>query len=136
LQVMAERADRKPMTVEDCVKISRSLSPRLDESDPMAKGYTLEVSSPGVERPLVRLEDYERFTGRVARIELAAPLGGEAGGQRRFQGSIVRVTGNTPDAEVEIKTESGDVRVPAKAIARAKLVVTDEQLDAKGGTKH
>jgi len=136
LQVMAERKDRKPMTVEDCVKISRALSPRLDEADPLAGRYTLEISSPGIERPLVRLQDFERFTGHVARIELEAPLDGKTSGQKRFQGSIVRVTGKTPDAEIEIKTEQGDVRVPARAIARAKLVLTDKLLKAKEDTKH
>src|ERR1700733_3615351 len=89
LQVMAERADRKPMTVNDCVKISSAISPRLDEADPLAGHYTLEISSPGIERPLVRLADYERFTGQMAAIELAAPLNGEASGQKRFKGSIV-----------------------------------------------
>jgi ribosome maturation factor RimP len=130
LQVMAERTDRKPMTVEDCVKISHAISPKLDEADPLAGRYTLEISSPGVERPLVQLKDFERFTGHVARIELEQPLSG----QRRFMGSIVRVTGKAPDAEIEIKTEEGDVRVPANAIARAKLVIMDTP--RKGGTKH
>jgi ribosome maturation factor RimP len=136
LQIMAERQDRKPMTVEDCVKISHALSPRLDQADPLAGRYTLEVSSPGIERPLVRLQDFERFTGHVARIELDGPLGGRAGGQKRFQGSIVRVTGKTPDAEIEIKTESGEVRVPAKAIARARLVFAENSADHRDNTKH
>jgi len=136
LQVMAERKDRKPMTVEDCVKVSHALSPRLDQADPLTGRYTLEVSSPGIERPLVRLQDFERFTGHVARIELEAPLGGQTGGQKRFQGSIVRVTGRAPDAEIEIKTANGDVRVPANAIARAKLVFTETLPDVRDGTKH
>lgn len=136
LQVMAERADRKPMTVNDCVKISSAISPRLDEADPLAGHYTLEISSPGIERPLVRLADYERFAGQTAMIELAAPLGGEKGGQRRFRGSIVRVTGNAQDAEIELKTESGEVKVPANTIAKAKLVLTDMQIKTKGGTRH
>ena len=70
LQVMAEREDRQPMTVNDCVKISSAISPRLDEADPLAGKYTLEISSPGIERPLVRLQDFERFAGQMARIEL------------------------------------------------------------------
>ena len=136
LQVMAERTDRKPMTVEDCVKISHAISPRLDEADPLAGKYTLEISSPGIERPLVRLQDFERFTGHVARVELEAPLGGDKNGQRRFEGSIVRVTGKAENAEIELKTEAGDVRVPANAIARAKLVLTDVPRSTKGGTRH
>lgn len=131
LQVMAERSDLKAMTVEDCVKISHAVSPRLDAADPLAGRYTLEVSSPGTDRPLVRLQDFERFTGHQARIELAAPLG--AGSQRRFEGSIVRVTGNQ---EIELKTEQGDVVLPANTIAKAKLVPNDVRRPAKGGTRH
>lgn len=136
LQVMAERTDRKPMTVDDCAKISRVLSPKLDEADPLAGCYTLEISSPGTERPLVKIQDFERFAGHMARIELEAPLDGKTGGQRRFEGNIVRVTGNAPDAEIEIKTETGDVRVPANTIAKAKLVPSDARPAVKGGTKH
>ena len=132
LQVMAERTDNKPMTVDDCARISHMISAKLDAADPLAGHYTLEVSSPGIDRPLVRLKDFERFAGHTARIELAAPLGG----QKRFQGNIVRVTGNAPDAEIELKTEAGAVRVPANAIARAKLVLTEALLGAQGGTKH
>jgi ribosome maturation factor RimP len=136
LQVMAERSDRKPMTVNDCARISHAVSPRLDQADPMAGRYTLEVSSPGVERPLVRLADYERFAGQTAMVELAAPLGDEKSGQRRFKGSIVRVTGSAPDAEIELKTEAGDVRLPASSIAKAKLVLTDTDLKTRDKTKH
>lgn len=133
LQVMAERADRKPMTVEDCVKISHAISPKLDAEDFLAGRYTLEISSPGIDRPLVRLKDFERFTGHVARVEMEAPL---ADGQKRFLGSIVRVTGSAPDAEIELKTETGDVRLPANAIARAKLVPDGTPDTTKSGTKH
>ena len=132
LQVMAERVDAKPMTVDDCARISHMISARLDQDDPLAGRYTLEVSSPGIDRPLVRLKDFERFAGHTARIELEAPLGG----QKRFQGNIVRVTGNAADAEIELKTETGAVRVPANAIARAKLVLTDALMRAPVGTKH
>ena len=132
LQVMAERMDNKPMTVDDCARISRAISAKREQTDPLAGRYTLEVSSPGIDRPLVRLKDFERFAGHTARIELEAPLGG----QKRFQGSIVRVTGSSPDAEIELKTEAGAVRVPANAIARAKLVLTEALLGAQGGTKH
>jgi ribosome maturation factor RimP len=136
LQVMAERADGKLMTVADCVAISRTVSAKLDEAAPITDHYTLEVSSPGIDRPLVRLKDFERFTGHVARIELAAPLHGAAGGQKRFEGRLVRVTGQAPDAEIEIKTETGEVRLALNAISRARLVLTDELLNAKSGNKH
>src|SRR5205823_15005961 len=76
LQIMAERVDGAAMTVEDCAEISRAVSALLDVADPIASAYTLEVSSPGIDRPLVRPEDYERFTGFEARIELTRPLDG------------------------------------------------------------
>ena len=68
LQIMAERADEAPMTVDDCAGISRSVSALLDVADPIASAYMLEVSSPGIDRPLMRLEDYDRFAGFEARI--------------------------------------------------------------------
>jgi ribosome maturation factor RimP len=136
LQVMAERLDGKPMTVHDCTQISHAVSVRLGADDTLADRYTLEVSSPGLDRPLIRLKDFERFTGHVARVELETPLDGKANGKQRFQGSIVRITRPEPEAEIEFRTENGDVRVPMNAIARAKLVLTEALLNVKGGTKH
>jgi ribosome maturation factor RimP len=136
LQIMAERSDGKPMTVDDCVQISRAVSPLLDTQEEMADRYTLEVSSPGTDRPLIRLKDFERFTGHVARIELEAPLDGQKGGPKRFQGSIVRINGREPDAEVELRTENGAVRVPVQRIARARLVDSDKLSGVQGRTKH
>jgi ribosome maturation factor RimP len=135
LQVMAERLDNKPMTVEDCVAISHAVSPKLDEADPLAARYTLEVSSPGIDRPLVRLKDFERFQGHLARIELDAPLAGIK--HKRFQGSIVRVSGKAhDDAEIEFRTENGPVRVALSAIAKARLVLTDALMQAEQSRKH
>jgi ribosome maturation factor RimP len=74
LQVMAERLDDLPITHDDCAEISRSVSALLDVADPIAGAYTLEISSPGIDRPLVRVEDYDRFSGFEAKIELAIPL--------------------------------------------------------------
>lgn len=136
LQVMAERTDGKPMTVNDCAQISHAISDKLDGYADLADKYTLEVSSPGIDRPLVRLKDFERFTGHVARIELEAPLDNGKGKTKRFQGSIIRVTGAAPDAEIEFHTETGDVRVSLQSIARARLVLTDALLNATGGSKH
>jgi ribosome maturation factor RimP len=136
LQVMAERTDRKPMTVEDCVGVSHAVSAILEKTSPVESGYTLEVSSPGIDRPLVRRKDFERFTGHVARIDLAAPLNGQSGGQKRFEGRIHRVTGPASDAEIELKTESGDVRLALNGISRARLVLTEELLNTKSGNKH
>lgn len=136
LQVMAERTDGKPMTVNDCAQISHAISDRLDSQSDLADRYTLEVSSPGIDRPLVRIKDFERFTGHVARIELETPLDSSDGKKKRFQGSIVRVTGAAPNPEIEFHTESGDVRVSLQSIARARLVLTDALLNATGGSKH
>src|SRR5215831_8244475 len=76
LQVMAERLDDAPMTVDDCAQISHSVSALLDVADPLPGAYMLEISSPGIDRPLVRAEDYDRFCGLEAKIELARPLNG------------------------------------------------------------
>jgi ribosome maturation factor RimP len=122
LQVMAERLDEVPMSVEDCAEISRSLSALLDVADPIAGSYMLEVSSPGVDRPLVRAEDYNRFAGFDARIELAEPLAG----RRRFRGRLLGTDAN----EVRLLTEAGEIRLPLAAIGRAKLVLSDALIAA------
>jgi ribosome maturation factor RimP len=122
LQVMAERLDEVPMSVEDCAEISRSLSALLDVVDPIAGSYMLEVSSPGIDRPLVRAEDYDRFAGFEARIELTEPLAG----RRRFRGRLL----GTAAGEVRLLTEAGEVRLPLDAIGRAKLVLSDALIAA------
>ena len=122
LQVMAERGDDAPMTVEDCADISRSISALLDVADPIAGAYTLEVSSPGIDRPLVRPEDYDRFAGFAARIELSEALDG----RKRFRG---RLLGRAEDY-VRLSGEGGEVRLPLAAITRAKLILTDDLLAA------
>src|SRR5690348_10494299 len=124
LQVMAERRDEAAMTVDDCAQISRSISALLDVADPIAGAYTLEVSSPGIDRPLVRPEDYDRFAGCPAKIELSAPLDG----RKRFRG---RLLGRTEEHVRLIIGEAGEVRLPLAAIVRAKLVLTDDILTAE-----
>ena len=120
LQIMAERRDEAAMSVADCAEISRSISALLDVADPIAGAYMLEVSSPGIDRPLVRPEDYDRFAGFEAKIELAQPLSG----RKRFRG---RLLGRTGDA-VRLIGEGGEVSLPFAAITRAKLVLTDDLL--------
>ena len=127
LQVMAERRDEEPMTVADCTGISRTVSALLDVADPIAGAYMLEVSSPGIDRPLVRPEDYDRFVGFEARIDLASPLDG----RKRFRG---RVLGREAD-HVRLAAEGGEVRLPLGEIAKAKLVLNDELL-ALAARKH
>jgi ribosome maturation factor RimP len=125
LQVMAERRDETPMSVEDCADISRAVSALLDVADPIAGAYTLEVSSPGLDRPLVRPEDYDRFRGFEAKIELSGPLDG----RKRFRGRLLARDGDC----VRIATELGEARLPLAAIARAKLVITDDLLASPQG---
>src|SRR6184192_2913632 len=122
LQIMAERRDDAPMTVDDCAAISRSVSALLDVADPIASAYTLEVSSPGIDRPLVRPEDYDRFAGFEARIELDEPLDG----RKRFRGRLL----GRAEEYVRLIGEAGEVRLPLAAIARAKLILTDDLLAA------
>src|SRR5439155_3469489 len=112
--------DETAMTVEDCAEISRAVSALLDVADPIASAYTLEVSSPGIDRPLVRAEDYDRFAGFAAKIELATPLDG----RKRFSG---RLLGREAD-EVRLVGEMDEIRLKLAPIARAKLLLTDDLL--------
>lgn len=124
LQVMVERADEGPIQVDDCAAVSRAISAVLDVEDPIAGAYTLEVSSPGIDRPLVRLGDFERFVGREARVETARPIDG----RRRFRGRLLGVAGDS----VRMAVEGAEVALPYSDIERAKLVVTDELIAATG----
>lgn len=122
LQVMAERRDGVAMTVDDCAEISRSLSALLDVADPIPVGYSLEVSSPGIDRPLVRPADYERFAGFEAKVETSQMIDG----RKRFRGQLLGLAGDA----VRLALPEGEVTLPLSAIARAKLVLTDELLAA------
>ena len=122
LQVMAERLDDIAMTVEDCAQLSRSVSALLDIHDPIVGSYTLEISSPGIDRPLVRSEDYDRFVGFEAKIELAMPVEG----RKRFRGRLA----GTVEGTVRLLTDGGEISLPLDAVARAKLVLTDDLIAA------
>ncbi|MGF7207524.1 ribosome maturation factor RimP [Skermanella aerolata] len=122
LQVMAERKDDAAMTVEDCADISRAVSALLDVEDPISSAYTLEISSPGIDRPLTRLKDFERFAGFEARIETRFPLDG----RKRFRGILKGVE----NGAVRIDTDTGPASVPFDAVQRAKLLLTDELIAA------
>lgn len=122
LQIMAERLDGQAMTVDDCARISRDVSALLDVSDPIPTAYTLEVSSPGIDRPLVREADFTRFAGFEARIETDQPIDG----RRRFQGRLLGVE----DGAVLVRTEKETFRVPHVRILRAKLILTDDLIAA------
>ena len=122
VQIMAERPDGT-MAIEDCEEISRNLSPVLDVSDPIDRAYHLEVSSPGIDRPLVRHSDFAKAAGHIAKIELVRGLDG----RRRFRGTIAAIN----DREVILERddlEEGEIKevaLPLNDLAEAKLVLTD-----------
>lgn len=124
LQVMAERRDRVSMTVEDCAALSTAVSAVLDVEDPIPGNYDLEVSSPGIDRPLVRPEDFERYTGFVAKLETAEPIDG----RKRFRGRLVDVKDGA--VQVELDTTQQTVAIPIDALREAKLVLTDDLIAA------
>jgi ribosome maturation factor RimP len=123
VQIMAEREDGT-MTVEDCEAVSRALSPVFDLEDPVERAYNLEVSSPGIDRPLVRVQDFERWTGYEAKIEMDAPVAG----RKRFRGVIRAVEGDAVSVELPDVKEGEErlVRLPLSDLADARLVLTDE----------
>jgi len=122
VQVMAERADGT-MTIEDCETISREISALLDVHDPVAGAYRLEVSSPGIDRPLVRPSDFEDWAGHEAKIELKEPIDG----RKRFRGTLE----GFEDGEIRIEVDLDDagrqvIGLPIGRVAEAKLVLTEE----------
>jgi ribosome maturation factor RimP len=122
VQIMAERADGT-MSIEDCEAVSRALSPVLDAADPIEAAYRLEVSSPGIDRPLVRPSDFRRYAGHVVKIEMAE----SQAGRRRFRGVLLGVA----DATARVRRddvpagEEAEVALPLDRIAEARLVLTD-----------
>jgi ribosome maturation factor RimP len=121
LQIMAERLDGT-MTVEDCEEVSRSLSPVLDVEDPIEKAYHLEVSSPGIDRPLVRVSDFEAGKGHLVKLETSVLVGG----RKRFRGRIAGSGEGGVLIESDPPAEEPQVRIPYEAIAEARLVLTDD----------
>ena len=122
VQIMAERPSGE-MSVEDCATISRRLSPVLDAYDPMPGQYRLEVSSPGIDRPLTRLKDYADWAGHQARVSLAEPLGG----RKQVSGTLKGIEGET----VTLLGKNGeDFALPFANISSAKLLLTDKLINA------
>ncbi|HWU25628.1 MAG TPA: ribosome maturation factor RimP [Rhizomicrobium sp.] len=123
VQIMAERADGS-MTVEDCEAVSRALSPVLDVADPIDRAYRLEISSPGIDRPLVRKSDFERYAGHLARIETAMPFQG----RKRFRGLLIGTEGDAARIRRDDATagEEAEILLPIEEMSEAKLVLTDE----------
>jgi ribosome maturation factor RimP len=123
VQIMADRADEAPFRVEDCEAISHAVGAVLDVEDPISGEWTLEVSSPGIDRPLTRTKDWNRYVGHVATLELALPVEG----RRRFKGIVL---GADADA-ARLKLEDGtDMAFPRGNLRRAKLVLTDALIAA------
>ncbi|HEY6754983.1 MAG TPA: ribosome maturation factor RimP [Pseudolabrys sp.] len=127
VQIMAERPDGT-MSVEDCEAVSRALSPVLDVADPIDRTYRLEISSPGIDRPLVRKSDFERYAGHVAKIETALPIQG----RKRFRGLLIGTEGEAARIRRDdaVEGEEAEVLLPIDEMSEAKLVLTDELVTA------
>ncbi|NGO52060.1 ribosome maturation factor RimP [Allomesorhizobium camelthorni] len=123
LQIMAEREDGT-MTVEDCEEVSRAVSPSLDVDDPIDKAYHLEVSSPGIDRPLVRKSDFAVWTGHLVKMETSILVAD----RKRFRGKIASADedGVVIERDQAAYGEEPSVRVPFEAIAEARLILTDD----------
>lgn len=128
LQIMIERSDRRALSVDDCAEVSRTVSALLDVEDVIPGSYTLEVSSPGIDRPLTRPEHFARFAGFEAKLETRFPLDG----RKRFTGRLLGLEGE----RVRIATAEGEMALPLADVQRAKLVLTDELIAATASPAH
>ncbi len=117
LQIMCDRQDETPITVDDCARISRMISAVLDVEDPIATGYNLEISSPGLDRPLTRPKDFDRYFGFDIHIQLRTAMLG----RKRFKG----VLQGLENGFVKLATGDGNIRLALDDIEKAKLVLTD-----------
>lgn len=126
VQIMADRADEAPFTVEDCETISHAVGAVLDVEDPIRGEWMLEVSSAGIDRPLTRAKDWNRYAGHVATVELAVPMEG----RKRFKGVALGADAETARLRLP---EGEDLVLPRGNIRRAKLVLTDELIAATAG---
>ena len=122
LQIMAERRDRVAINVDDCAEVSKAVSALLEVDDPIPGSYTLEVSSPGIDRPLTRPDDFQRFAGFEAKLELRMPIEG----RRRFRGTLLGLD----EGFVRLETDEGELRLSVDGLSKAKLVLTDDLIAA------
>jgi ribosome maturation factor RimP len=122
LQIMLEDPATGQMKVDDCARVSRKISLLLDETDPIESEYMLEVSSPGIDRPLTRLKDFDRWAGHIGKLELTDGIVLNGADRKRFQGPLKGTDGEDVLIEVE---GLGEVRLPFADIRTAKLVLTD-----------
>ena len=121
LQIMIDRSDETPVSLEDCAIVSRQLSAVLDVEDPISGNYNLEISSPGIARPLVKERDFERFLGFTAKVELEKTIRG----RKRFRGRLV----GCDRGIVSIQTEQGEEELPISDIAAASLLLSDDLIE-------
>ena len=121
VQIMAERPDGS-MLVEDCETVSRALSPVFDAADPIDKAYRLEISSPGIDRPLVRKSDFDRYAGHPVKIETEIPIDG----RKRFRGLLIGTEGEAARIRSEETDDASDLLLPIDEMSEAKLVLTDK----------
>ena len=129
LQIMAERLDGLPMTADNCADISRALSPLLESEDPITEAYNLEVSSPGIDRPLTRAFDFVRFAGHLVKVENRF----EIEGRRRFTGELLGIDINERDGImviVDVAEFDEPIELALTDVAKAKLTMTDALVDA------
>lgn len=122
LTIMIEGADGSRMGVDDFADISRELSPVLEVEDPISGAYRLEISSPGIDRPLKTAEDFQKYTGFDTKIEVNPPIEG----QKRFRGVVM----GEKDGFVTLKTEEDEIQLELARIAKAKLVLSDDLIKA------
>ncbi|MBC8268639.1 MAG: ribosome maturation factor RimP [Rhodospirillaceae bacterium] len=127
LQIMAEEAETGRMNVEDCASISRAVSAILDVEDPLAGTYALEVSSPGIDRPLTRPEDFGKFVGFEAKIETSRAIDG----RKRFKGRLAQAN----NEEVRIETKERAYDLAYQDIHSAKLLLSDDLIAAAQGQR-
>lgn len=123
LSLLAEDPATGKLGLDDCAKLSRALNPVMEEADPIKGAYRLEVSSPGIDRPLIDAQDYRRFKGFEAKIELESPT---PTGQRRFRGIIQ----DEKNGVITLATDTGEESLPLAAVSKARLVLTDDLMKA------
>jgi ribosome maturation factor RimP len=133
VQIMAERPDGT-MSIEDCETASRALSPVLDAADPIESAYQLEISSPGIDRPLVRRSDFDRYAGQIAQVEMTAPIEG----RRRFRGQLGGTNGDCVRLRSnDTLADSAEILLRIDDMMEARLVLTDALLaEALRRSKH
>jgi ribosome maturation factor RimP len=122
LQIMVDRLDEANLTIDDCSIISKEISVIIDINDPIGENYLLEVSSPGIDRPLLRFKDFEKYAGFHARVDMNTALEG----RKKFKGKLIGTEGNN----IRIKVKEETYLLPFSKIEKAKLTLTQELLDA------